>query len=141
MYTHILLPVDLGQESSWQKALPVAVEMCRAFGARLTVITVVPGFTMTVVEQYFPPDSQQRMIADTRAGLEKFVRENVPEGIAAESVVAEGKIYQEVIEAARKRGVDLIVMGSHSPELKDYLLGPNAARVVRHAENSVLVVR
>jgi nucleotide-binding universal stress UspA family protein len=35
----------------------------------------------------------------------------------------------------------MIVMASHRPELKDYLLGPNAARVVRHAECSVLVVR
>ncbi len=32
-------------------------------------------------------------------------------------------------------------IGSHRPELKDYLLGPNAARVVRHANCSVLVVR
>ena len=36
---------------------------------------------------------------------------------------------------------DLIVMASHRPELKDYLIGPNAARVVRHADCSVQVVR
>ncbi|MBT6187404.1 MAG: universal stress protein, partial [Rhodospirillales bacterium] len=30
---------------------------------------------------------------------------------------------------------------SHRPALKDYLLGPNAAQVVRHADVSVLVVR
>jgi nucleotide-binding universal stress UspA family protein len=35
----------------------------------------------------------------------------------------------------------VIVLASHRPELKDYLLGPNAARVVRHAKCSVLVVR
>ncbi|MCP3869045.1 MAG: universal stress protein, partial [Gammaproteobacteria bacterium] len=27
------------------------------------------------------------------------------------------------------------------PELKDFLLGPNAAKVVRHAECPVLVIR
>jgi nucleotide-binding universal stress UspA family protein len=32
-------------------------------------------------------------------------------------------------------------MASHRPELSDYLLGPNAARIVRHAKQSVLVVR
>ena len=37
--------------------------------------------------------------------------------------------------------VYLIVMGSHHPELKDYLLGPNAAKVMRHADCSVMVVR
>jgi len=33
------------------------------------------------------------------------------------------------------------VLASHRPDLKDYLLGPNAARVVRHADRSVFVVR
>ena len=32
-------------------------------------------------------------------------------------------------------------MASHRPELRDYLIGPNAARVMRHADASVLVVR
>jgi hypothetical protein len=32
-------------------------------------------------------------------------------------------------------------MTAHSPDLKDYLLGPNAARVVRHANQSVMVIR
>ena len=42
------------------------------------------------------------------------------------------------VEAA---GAELIVMASHRPELRDYLIGPNAARVMRHADASVLVVR
>ena len=36
---------------------------------------------------------------------------------------------------------DLIVIGAHKPDFKDYLLGPNAARVVRHSHCSVHVVR
>lgn len=43
--------------------------------------------------------------------------------------------------AADKLGCDLIVLSSHRPEMRDYLIGPNAARVVRHAKQSVLVVR
>ena len=42
---------------------------------------------------------------------------------------------------AKEIGADLIVMGSHRPELADYLLGANAAKVVRHADCSVMVVR
>ena len=141
MYTHILMPVDLDQTASWEKALPVVVEMCRTFGTRLTVMTAIPGFTMSVVEQYFPPDALDRMTADAEAGLEAFVRRQVPDGVTVETVVAEGNIYHEIIGTAQKSGADLIVMGSHSPALKDYLLGPNAARVVRHAPVSVLVVR
>jgi nucleotide-binding universal stress UspA family protein len=46
-----------------------------------------------------------------------------------------------VLATARKLDCDLIVMTSHRPELKDYLLGPNAARVMRHAKQSVFIVR
>ncbi|HEU4541604.1 MAG TPA: universal stress protein, partial [Jiangellaceae bacterium] len=56
-------------------------------------------------------------------------------------IVAEGRIYREILDAADTTKADLIVMGSHRPELKDYLLGPNAAKVMRHADCSVLVVR
>ena len=41
----------------------------------------------------------------------------------------------------RKAEADLIVVGSHRPAMRDYLLGTNAARVVRHAHCSVLVAR
>ena len=52
-----------------------------------------------------------------------------------------GTIYDEILAVADEIGADLIVMASHRPALRDYLLGPNAARVVRHAKQSVLVVR
>ena len=50
-------------------------------------------------------------------------------------------VYQVILETAAKIGADLIVMASHRPKPMDYLLGPNAAKVVRHAKTSVLVVR
>jgi nucleotide-binding universal stress UspA family protein len=104
-------------------------------------MTVVPDFGLGVVGSFFPDDFAERAVAEARealAGLcEKFVGDAVP----CEQVVAYGNIYEEVIETARKRGIDLIVLASHRPKLEDYLLGPNAARVVRHAGCSVLVVR
>ncbi len=50
-------------------------------------------------------------------------------------------IYEEVLRAAERLGADLIVMAAHRPELSDYLIGPNSARVVRHARQSVLILR
>ena len=61
------------------------------------------------------------------------------------SGTADGACSAEALVGSRGRSeaikADLIVMGSHRPELRDYLLGPNAARVVRHAPCSVVVVR
>jgi nucleotide-binding universal stress UspA family protein len=69
------------------------------------------------------------------------VGERIPDGIPVQHVVACGTIYEEILDFARQHSVDLIVMASHRPELSDYLLGPNAARVTRHAACSVMVVR
>ena len=65
----------------------------------------------------------------------------VPPDVPGELIVREGSIYAEILSASRELGVDLIVMASHRPEMKDYLIGSNAARVVRHAPCSVMVVR
>jgi hypothetical protein len=43
MFKTILLPVDLGEESSWIKALPAALLHARGNGGDLTVLTVIPG--------------------------------------------------------------------------------------------------
>ena len=54
MFNHVLLSVDLEHESSWIKALPVALDLCKSCGAALHVLTVVPDFGMSIVSQYFP---------------------------------------------------------------------------------------
>ena len=141
MYEHILLPVDLGNDSSWVKALPAAIEYCEAFGSTLHVMTVMPDFGSPMVAQFFPSDHENKMMENANNVLHKFVADKVPESIKVQHIVADGTIYQTIIETADQIGADLIIMGSHRPELQDYLLGPNAARVVRHSTKSVLVVR
>jgi len=141
MYKDILLPVDLGSEASWSKALPTAVELCKAFECRLHVLTVVPDFGMTMVAQYFPEHYEEQALESADEKLHAFVRERVPKGVQVQHIVGHGVIYEEILRVAEEIDADLILMSSHRPELKDYLLGPNAARVVRHSGRSVLVVR
>jgi len=141
MYRDILLPVDLNEESSWRKALPTALEYCRAFGSTLHLMTVVPNYGSAAVAQYFPEGYEDKVIEQTKQELHDLSRRLVPEDMSVQHVVAYGNIYEKILEVADDLGVDIIVMASHRPELKDYLLGPNAARVVRHANQSVLVVR
>ncbi|MEM8947922.1 MAG: universal stress protein [Pseudomonadota bacterium] len=141
MYQRILVPIDLGDKHSWRKAIPTAVTFCEAFDAALIVMTVVPDIGMPVIGQYLPQDYSVRVKQQVTNQLKAFVQAQVPPGIEVQRRVAVGKIYREIIYTAAEAEVDLIVMGSHHPELKDYLLGPNAARVVRHAASSVMVVR
>ena len=141
MYKTVLLPIDLNQESSWQKALPTAVEFCKTFGATLHVLNVVPDFGMAVVGSYFPDDFEQKALEGARQQLHEFVRQNVPDGLTVQHIVGHGTVYDEILRVAREIKADLILLAASRPELKDFLLGPNAARVVRHFDGSVLVVR
>ena len=141
MYNHILLPIDLSESSSWEKALPTALYLCKNADAKLHLLTVLPDFGMTIVGQYFPKGYEEEMAAKALESLHKFVREHVPEDIHVQHIIGEGSVYEIILKTADDINADIIVMGSHRPELKDYLLGPNAARVVRHANCSVMVVR
>ena len=141
MYTHILLAVDLESKKSWKKALPTAVEYCQAFGATLHLLTVVPDFGMTAVAQFFPKGFENDAVKQTKKALRAFSKKQIPKGIKVDHVIAYGTIYKEIMAAAKGVKADLVVLAAHRPELSDYLLGPNAARVVRHADCSVLVVR
>lgn len=141
MFKDILLAVDLENGETQEKALKAATMCAQASGARLHVLTIVPDFGMSIVATYFPKDYEQRVLADADKKLHAYVKANVPKGIKVQHIVGHGTIYQEIIRHADKVGADMIVMASHRPELKDYLLGPNAGQVMRHAKQSVLVVR
>jgi len=140
-FKRILLPIELGEPSSWEKALPVALDMCRKHGAKLDVLTVIPDVGMPVVGSFFPADFEEKARAKASEELKKWLDEHVPEDVEAEGHVSVGTIYHRIIRAAEKLGSDLIVMASHRPKMRDYLLGPNAARVVRHAPVHVFIVR
>jgi nucleotide-binding universal stress UspA family protein len=141
MYRNVLVPIDLSDKHSWRKALPTAVALCQTFQARLHAVAVVPEFGLPMVGQYFPDGYEDKVRQQAARQLKALVAEQVPDEVPTRRIIAEGKIYQEILKAAQTIKADLIVMGSHHPELKDYLLGPNAARVVRHADCSVMVVR
>lgn len=141
MFKTVLLAIDLNEESSWKRALPVAIAQCKAFDASLHIVVVVPDFGMSIVAQHFPKDFEKNTLGAARKTLNDFIAQQVPAELKAKAIVAHGTIYREILRAAKGIGADLIVMASHRPELKDYLLGPNTARVVRHFGKSVIVVR
>ena len=141
MFKSILVAVDLADTSSPHLALNAALDMARKFDGRIHLITVVPGFGESVVGQYFSPDAEKKAVEETHQQLHAFAEEHIDEALRDTCVVGNGSIYQEILDAADRLEVDLIVIGSHRPAMKDYLVGPNAARVVRHAETNVLVVR
>lgn len=141
MFKRILLPIDVDQDSSWRRTLPVAERMAKDYGAELHVMSVVPTFGMAVVGSFFPPDFEKKALALAETKLREVMAANAENPSQITAHVAHGTIYEEVLKAAEKLDCDAIVMSASRPELRDYLLGPNAARVMRHAKASVFVVR
>jgi universal stress protein F len=66
---------------------------------------------------------------------------SVPEDLLAEVRVEVGVPWQSACNVAKELSADLIVIGSHGHSAFDRLLGTTAAKIVNHAECSVLVVR
>jgi len=141
MFSTILVPIDLAEPESSGRALKVAIGLATDYNATMHVVTVVPDMGMSIVGGYFPKGFEQKALDDTKARLKQYLEDVVPSGVETKGHVIHGAIYQQILAIADDLGADLIVMASHRPAMRDYLLGPNAARVVRHAKQSVMVVR
>lgn len=141
MFKSILTAIDLNDGVCAHRVADVAFRLARDHGAQLHIINVIPDFGMSIVGSYFSADQTRKMVEDERRRFEEWARREVPAEIAYDLTVVKGHIYDNILKTADRIGADVIVLGSHKPEFEDYLLGPNAARVVRHAKQSVFVVR
>lgn len=140
MFQKILVPIDLAHESSWQRVLPVAVEQVGKQGATLHVMTVV-DINLDITAVRLPEDFNRQYLEQCEKRLSAVVDQHVPDDVNVQTHVCEGRAYQQILRVAGEVQSDLIIVASTRPSLQDYLLGSNAARVVRHASCSVLVVR
>jgi nucleotide-binding universal stress UspA family protein len=140
MYKTLLVPIDIAEVDTARPALERAVALAQASNGTVRLIHVrslMPVAYMEFVPATFDIDQQRN--AETRLAE---IAASVP--LPAERVSATvrmGAIYNEILEEAETTGADLIVVGSHRPTMATYLLGSNAATIVRHAACSVLVVR
>ena len=142
MFNTVLLTVDLTAEASWTKALPQAVELVKASGGELHVMSVVPDFGSPLVEGFFPQDFEAKALAKAEVALENLIENNVPEGVKVTPHLAYGDMHHKVLDAIKATNCDLVVMASHAPDrVREFLVGSNADRVVRRSPVSVLVVR
>lgn len=141
MFNSILIPVDLNDASSWARALPAAIQLSKPNDATVHLVCVAPSMGSNLLSGYFPDDFESKAMKATGDKLQELADEAIPKEVKQRLHVGYGAIYREILRIAEENKCDLIVMGSHHPTLSDYLLGPNAARVVRHAEQSVMIVR
>ena len=144
MYKHILIATD-GSELAG-KAVTAGLALAKVLNAKVTAIAAGEPFTGMVVglpALRFPVDEYQRAVAeDARRILAEVSEAARKSGVLCETTQVNDFPAEAVVETARTRGCDLIVMGSHGRKgLDRFLLGSVSEAVVRHVPCSVEIVR
>ena len=143
MSKSVLCAVDISHPGEDANVLQKAAQLAAMDDAQLDVITVVPDYGTSLVSGFFSEEHHDQMMEEASKQLNAQVTNALGTNVNAKvrHIIAFGKNYEEILNAASKAKSDLIVVGAHKPDFADYLLGPNAARIVRHSKCSVHVVR
>jgi nucleotide-binding universal stress UspA family protein len=139
---HILVPTDFSEYADY--ALDYAVELAKSFQARVTVLYVyyLPSIALGEVSPAVIDETLEAMETNARQQAQKALARVLNAGLQGDSVIVEGAPFQMIIDTAKEKAVDLIVMGTHGRTgLTHVLMGSVAERVVRMAPCPVLVTR
>ena len=145
MYKHILIPTD-GSELS-KKAVDQGTGLAKALNAKVTAVTVSEPFHVFAVEPGMvtdTPDEYKKRIAAVAAKyLEAAKNAATTAGVPCDVVQVEHEHpYETIIDTARKRGCDAIVMASHGRRgVSAVVLGSETVKVLTHSNIPVVVVR
>lgn len=140
MYKNILVPIDISDAGFSRHSIDKAVAFASATAGEVRLIYVRSILPVTFME-FVPPDFDTEQQESAETDLAALAKSIVAPEISVSHVVRLGSIYNEVLQEAEEMKADLIIVGSHKPAMSTYLLGSNAATIVRHAGCSVLVVR
>jgi len=149
IYQHILIAVD-GSSLS-EHAVTEGLKLAKALGARVTIFTATEQFSsLGDVGHAFagapePVRHQARdyLEAQARTAQARACAAAAAAGVKAEALLAESDHpHQAIIEAAKAKAADLIVMASHGRRgVTAVLLGSVTHKVLTHSELPVLVCR
>ncbi len=144
MYQRILVPTD-GSEIT-AKAVATAVSLARLSGASLVTLCVKEPFPYSAISEMQPVPPQEFYDAQERiaAGRVKAVQA----AASAAGLVCEGSTvealhpWEAILETAKQKGCDLVVMASHGRRgMAALLIGSETSRVLTHSPLPVLVVK
>jgi len=142
MFKHIVIPVD-GSDCA-EHAADVAATLVKEQGARCTLVNVVDIVMAAGLASSSPQlvDAWLKNLNEVAALHLKETADRLrAAGVEADTEIAKGYPPDAILEVARQRGADLIVMGSHGRTgLRRLFLGSVAEAVLRMSPIPVLVV-
>ena len=144
MYKQILVPTDGSEKSA--RAVQTAAALARLCNAKLEVLSIREPFPYSAISEIQPMPPQEFYNAQERLAtsrVEAAIDAARTEGIKAEGATVEAlHPWEAVLEQAKVKGCDLIVMASHGRRgLGALLLGSETQKVLTHSTLPVLVIR
>ncbi|ELX8378991.1 universal stress protein [Providencia vermicola] len=145
MYKTILVPIDVSEDALTDLVIPHVTAIQKLNNAEVHFLAVSAPISNylryggTILPGDFPDDEKQAEIILNEL-KEKVKRFAIPaDKVHVTSSV--GSVKDEILAIAEEINADIILIGSRHPSMSTYLLGSNAASVVRYAKTSVLVIR
>ena len=138
----ILAPVDLSECS--RASLLVASERARREAAELLVmhVSTLPAGALALMEWEPSEEERQAHRNFTSQQFADFMASVDLEGLDYDEVIRFGAPDREIVQAARDRDADLIVMGTHGRRgFERLFLGSTATKVLRRIPCPVLTIR
>jgi len=145
MYRHILIPTD-GSPLS-EAAVKQGIALAKTLNAKVTGLTVSASFHTFALDPMMVSDIPETYKADCEARAETFLgvvtsaakAAGVP---CAVEHVMDNHPYEAIIDTAKNKGCDLIVMASHGRKgISALVLGSETVKVLTHSKVPVLVCR
>jgi len=139
-FSHILVATDFGGAAD--RALDLAVELATKFESRLTLLhaSAIPSSAFSAYADglAWPTEEMDRAAKKELEAAVSKVKGRYPR---TEGVLASREPWEAILDVAKARGADLIVMGTHGRRgLAHALIGSVAERVVRLSPIPVLTV-
>ena len=136
----VIAAVDPYDNDSWPMVRK-ALKPYAHTGCVIHLVHVVPETSaLGPLSQFVPDGFEQNHRSEAKALLDEMARQ-FGSDVKVKMHQRSGHVHVAVLDLAQELASDLIVVGAYSEALKDYLLGPKAARIARHAECSVLIAR
>ena len=135
----ILVALDSSPRA--KDVLAAAIDLARRTQSKLRLLRCVGLPPELPANLWALPPAQvtETFLANAKRGSR--TPRGVPPELLDGAYAQVGVAWDAICSAAREHDADLIVIGSHGYGLLDRLLGTTAAKVVNHADRSVLVVR
>jgi len=144
MYKHILIATD-GSDLAG-KAVATGLALAKQLGAKVTAVTATEPWTAMMVGEpamAFPIAEYEEVTAQSAARILGSVSDSAKKaGVPCETVHVMNFPADAIIDTAKAKGCDLIVMASHGRRgIARALLGSQAVNVLTHSTLPVLICR